>query len=83
MNLSMQVGRGLVALTLCVAVSAYAVTHPVTPAPAPTIPTLAAISVTATQVAITKQHAVHKNERCETSVVVGVPIGLGEKKTSR
>lgn len=69
MNLSLQIGRGLVALALCVALSAYAMTRaPTTPPSA--LPTMTAISVNAAPVRATGAHVAQRGERCETSVVV-------------
>jgi hypothetical protein len=80
MNLSLQISRGLAALALGIAVSAYAITRAPVPATS-AIPTLAAISVTATPMGRTR--AVHRRERCETSVVVGAPIDLGARTAAR
>ncbi|HEY8009721.1 MAG TPA: hypothetical protein VIE67_01830 [Rudaea sp.] len=80
MNLSLQISRGLAALALGVTVSAYAMTHAPVPATS-AIPTLAAISVTATPMGRT--HVLRRSERCETSVVVGAPIDLGARTAAR
>lgn len=80
MNLSLQISRGLAALALGIAVSAYAMTHASVPATS-AIPMLAAISVTATPMG--RMHVLHQNERCETGVVVGAPIDLGPRAPSR
>ncbi|MGH8123654.1 MAG: hypothetical protein ACREPT_12880 [Rudaea sp.] len=69
MNLSLQIGRGLVALALCVALSAYAMTRAPT-ASLSALPTMAASSVSAIPVRATRAHVAHRGERCETSAVI-------------
>jgi hypothetical protein len=87
MNISMQIGRGLTALVLGAALSGYALTHAATignTESTRSIPILAAISVTAPRAGAINAHVEHKQrESCGTSVVVGMPITLGEKPAAK
>ena len=77
MNISLQVGRGFAALALCVAVSAFAATHP---APAATESVAAAQTHSNSLSAHnTKLRVSHEKKQCAVavpSIEIGAPIAL-------
>ena len=79
MKLSTQIHRGLVALALCAAVSAYAASHPAVVVGAPQeMQMLGTITVTATPDE-GGESVVFSETQGKASVTVGEPITLGPK----
>lgn len=76
MTLSTQIRRGLAAIALCAAASAYAATHSVSPACA--IPVLGTITVTAPHGEA--DDVVYAQTQGKARVTVGAPITLGPKQ---
>ncbi len=78
MNISLQIGRGFVALALCVALGAFAATHPVTASAATLSTPKTSLSVSAVHVA--KARLAHdKKQRCEVAmptIVIGAPVAI-------
>ena len=85
MKLSTHIHRGLVAIALCAAVSAYAVaaSHPIVAVGAPQeMQMLGTITVTASPDDI-DDNVVHTQVQGKARVTVGEPVTLGPKEESR
>jgi hypothetical protein len=75
MNMSLQIGRGLAALALCAAVSAFAITRPASQP----VSDAAQTRVSASAARVMKLHAGKEQKRCAVAIPnieVGAPIAI-------